>query len=128
MKHEQKSSNHHTSTEKREGYGTEYLKEAHRATFANEGETTESCACRCFYCGYRFNVHEEEHLYYSDEREPLERTLHCPHCLVDAVIGSASGFPIDDQRFIIACTEAWFEGISEISDGAPQKRTVIIVD
>lgn len=37
MKHEQKSSNHHTSTEKREGYGTEYLKEAHRATFANEG-------------------------------------------------------------------------------------------
>jgi hypothetical protein len=113
---------------KRGPYSDAYIKEAHRSTFANEGETGESSACRCFYCGHRFSVKEEEHLLYSEERAPLDRTLHCPYCLVDCVIGSASGYPIDDEEFIMACTEAWFDGISEISAGNPQRPTLIIVD
>lgn len=109
-------------------YSAEYLKEAHRATFANEGQTTASSACRCCYCGHRFKVKEEEQLYYSEERAPLDRTLHCPYCLVDCVIGSSSGFPIDDEDFILACSEAWFDGVSEISAGSTRKWTLIIVD
>ncbi|MCK9548201.1 MAG: hypothetical protein RBS49_04275 [Sphaerochaeta sp.] len=109
-------------------YPDHYLKEAHQATFANEDQIMESTQCRCFYCGYHFDAHDEEHLLWATEREPLARTLHCPKCLVDCVLGSASGYPINDEAFIWACTEAWFNGISEISDGRPQKRVTIIVD
>ncbi len=112
-------------------YTATYLKEAHRATFANEGELLASQQCRCFFCGYLFNANDEEHLLLSDERPPLDRTLHCPMCLVDCVIGSASGYPINDEAFIYAASDAWFDGYSTIREGelgTGQRPTLIIVD
>lgn len=112
-------------------YSEEYLKEAHRSTFANETEIRASTECRCFFCGYHFNANDEEHLLWAEERPPLGRTLHCPNCLVDCVIGSSSGYPINDGAFICAASKAWFDGYSNITLGEPipcHKPTLIIVD
>jgi hypothetical protein len=43
-------------------------------------------------------------------------------CGIDCLLGSASGFPIHDPEFLLKCTEAWFNGISRISDGKPIER------
>jgi hypothetical protein len=32
----------------------------------------------------------------------------CPHCSIDAVIGSKSGLPINDPEFLKAMNEYWF--------------------
>lgn len=40
-------------------------------------------------------------------------------CGIDAVLGDASGFPINDGEFVLACSETWFNGISKISEGLP---------
>ena len=98
-------------------FSEEYLKAAHRSTFANEREILASEECRCCYCGSHFKAADEEPLLWAEERPPLGRTLHCPNCLVDCVIGSASGYPINDEDFIRACSEAWFAGASAISRG-----------
>lgn len=120
--------------DRRPQYGTysgEYLTEAHRATFANEAEILASTECRCFFCGFLFNANDEEHLLWAEERPPLSRTLHCPNCLVDCVIGSSSGYPINDEAFIYAASEAWFNGYSNIREGElgkGQRPILIIVD
>lgn len=100
-----------------EKYPPEYIKKAHAATFANEREILVSDSCKCFYCGYSFNPKIEEHLHWIEEIDPRKRTLQCPLCGIDCVIGSASPFPIHEPEFIRICTETWFGGISRISDG-----------
>jgi hypothetical protein len=103
-------------------FSPDYLKKAHDATFAHESVIRASDHCVCFYCGHSFKPSEEEKLFWIDERPPRERTLRCPMCAIDCVIGSASSFPIDDPEFVLACSEAWFSGISRISDGKPVEK------
>ncbi len=103
-------------------YSDELIKKAHQATFANEKQIMESDSCTCFYCGHTFNPRIEQKLSWIEERPPLDKTLQCPMCGIDCMIGSASGFPIHDESFIKRCTEAWFNGISRISDGKPVEK------
>ncbi|MDD3523155.1 MAG: hypothetical protein AB7D24_07105 [Sphaerochaeta sp.] len=103
-------------------YSDELIKKAHQATFANEKQIMESDSCTCFYCGHTFNPRIEQKLSWIEERPPLDKTLQCPMCGIDCMIGSASGFPIHDESFITQCTEAWFNGISRISDGKPVEK------
>ncbi|ADY12556.1 hypothetical protein [Sphaerochaeta globosa] len=103
-------------------YSDATIKEAHRATFANERRILASDSCTCFYCGHTFNPQTEKKLYWIEERPPRDKTLRCPMCGIDCLLGSASGFPIHDPEFLLKCTEAWFNGISRISDGKPIER------
>lgn len=103
-------------------YSDDYIKQAHKATFANEKQILASDSCTCFYCGHTFNPQAERKLYWIVERPPRDKTLQCPMCGLDCMLGNASSFPIHDQSFIFQCTEAWFNGISRISDGKPVEK------
>ncbi|MFA5448534.1 MAG: hypothetical protein WC233_09700 [Sphaerochaeta sp.] len=107
-------------------YSEALIKRAHKATIFHEREILNSAICTCFYCGHQFNPQHEEHLDWTDEEHPKGKTLLCPMCHVDCVIGNASGFPITKEDFIIACTEAWFGGYSRISDGLPIEKVELI--
>lgn len=109
----------------------EYLKLAHAATIHHEKEILASGSCTCFYCGYQFDPNKEEDLEWWDEESPEGKTLVCPMCGIDCIIGDASLFPITDPDFIRAFTEYWFGGYSRISDGLPVEKVLpisIIVD
>ena len=107
-------------------FSAEYIDKAHKATIYNEKDIMDSTICKCFYCGYQFNPHEEKDLVWWDENSPKGKTLGCPKCGIDVVIGEASGFPVTDKKFILACTEEWFNGISRISDGLPVEEVVSV--
>ena len=109
-----------------ETYPFEVIEAAHKATIFHEKAVLASTLCTCFYCGYQFNPHTEPHLHWVDTTHPKGKTLACPMCGIDCIIGDASGFPITDPAFIMACTEAWFGGISRISDGKPVERLMRI--
>jgi hypothetical protein len=47
-------------------------------------------------------------------------------CGIDCIVGDASGFPVTDEAFIKACTEAWFGGYSRISGGMPIEKVELI--
>lgn len=64
--------------------------------------------CGCFYCCGEFEPCEIRE--WVDEGEDgLGRTALCPRCGVDAVIGSASGYPIT-QEFLARMRASWFRG------------------
>lgn len=106
-------------------YSADYIQEAHKSTFANELQILESSSCTCFYCGHTFDPQKEDTLYWITERPPKGRTLQCPMCGIDCLLGDASGYPIDDPEFVMACSEAWFGGISRISDGYSVERLAL---
>lgn len=108
-------------------FSKEYLKSAHDSTMAHKSEILSSERCTCFFCGYQFDPNKEENLVWIKEKEPLEETLLCPMCYVDAVLGSASNFPIEDEQFILTCTTKWFNGISRISDKLEAEKIALNV-
>lgn len=112
-------------------YSTESIKKAYSFTFCNEESILGSKVCTCFYCGHQFDPSKEEDLDWIEEPNGKDRTLMCPACLCDCIVGDASGFPVTDHDFIQACTEEWFGGQSRISAGFPvekKKPVTIIVD
>ena len=66
----------------------EILEAAHRHCFRNRKEVLASDQCGCFYCGRIFNPHEISE--WHDDGE----TAFCPHCGIDAIIGSAARLPL----------------------------------
>lgn len=110
-------------------YDDDYLEKAHQATLHNEATVKASSLCTCFYCGYQFDPNLEEDLLWYDETSVQGATAGCPLCIIDCIIGDASGFPITDAQFIKACTEAWFDGYSRISSQrAPAKGNHILLE
>src|SRR5690554_556704 len=107
-------------------YTPEYIEQAHKATIHHESEMLNSTHCSCFYCGYQFDPRTEADLAWLDETSEKGKTLTCPMCHIDCIIGNASNFPITDPQFILACTESWFAGYSRISDGRPIEKTQLI--
>ena len=107
-------------------YSPDFIKQAHKATIFHEKDILASSVCTCFYCGYQFDPHKEEDLEWLDETNPKGKTLVCPMCGIDCIVGDASGFPVTDDDFIKACTEAWFGGYSRISDGKPVEKVEMI--
>lgn len=78
---------------------------AHAHSSGHREEILESDVCGCFYCKSTFAP--SEILDWVDEVDGVGTTALCPHCGIDAVIGSASGYPIDDE-FLGAMNQHWF--------------------
>lgn len=71
-------------------FSLETLNAAHHHSANHKAELERSEVCGCFFCEKLFAVSTIEE--WVDDSE----TALCPHCGIDSVIGSASGFPIAD--------------------------------
>ncbi len=103
-------------------FSDEYIEQAHKHTIFNGSEVASSSVCTCFYCGNQFTSADADPSDFWDEGEGKEKTLACPLCGIDAVLGDASGFPVTDASFIEACTTNWFSGYSRISSGLKPEK------
>jgi hypothetical protein len=74
---------------------------AHVHASAHRTELAASKACGCFYCFGIFRF--AEIVKWTDENQ----TALCPRCGIDAVLGDASGFPID-ATFLRNMHRYWF--------------------
>jgi len=83
-----------------------YLENAHKHCFNNKEEITKSDACGCFYCREIFAPSEIKE-WIINEKYPKETTAQCPYCMIDAVIGNASGINLSNE-FLIAMYERYF--------------------
>ena len=61
--------------------------------------------CGCFYCRKTFGP--EQITEWVDFHDGVGTTALCPRCGIDAVIGSASGYPIT-EAFLAAMHRRWF--------------------
>ena len=68
-------------------------------------EILRSEMCGCFYCLAIFRPDEIEE--WVDTWDEVGQTARCPKCTVDSVIGSDSGYPIN-QDFLTRMYEYWF--------------------
>jgi hypothetical protein len=94
------------------GHMEDELVLAHRHCAAHRSEVLESASCGCFSCCAVFSPGEinkwfEETGGVLSER-PDPWTAECPRCGIDAVIGTASGFPADKPEFLQAMNARWF--------------------
>jgi len=76
-----------------EDFLSKYLEEAHKHCFNNKEEISKSDTCGCFYCREIFSPSEIKNWIVSEEY-PKEETAQCPYCMIDSVIGNASGIEI----------------------------------
>jgi hypothetical protein len=83
---------------KEKKYSIEYLKSAHKHSIFHKKEIMQSRLCGCFNCLRMFQP--DEIFNWCDEDNPKGSTAMCPFCYVDYVIGSKSGFPVDDPDFL----------------------------
>ena len=67
-----------------------------------------STVCGCFYCCAEFEP-GEIHEWVDAGEQGLGQTALCPRCGIDAVIGSASGYPVT-QEFLQRMRASWFGG------------------
>lgn len=73
---------------------------AHNHSIRHRREIEASDSCGCFYCLAIFKPNEIE-------RWLNEGTALCPHCAIDSVIGSASGYPVT-SNFLRKMKHHWF--------------------
>jgi hypothetical protein len=78
---------------------------AHENGSLHREEILRSSSCGCFYCLKTFTP--AEIVEWIDEVEGVAQTALCPMCGIDAVIGSASGFPITED-FLKRMSQHWF--------------------
>jgi hypothetical protein len=78
------------------------LEAAHRHCTANEDELRQSKVAGCFYCKSVFPATAVTQFLKN------ERTALCPECMIDSVLGDASGFPIA-PAFLAEMHQYWFE-------------------
>jgi len=83
---------------KEKKYSIEYLKSAHKHSIFHKKEIMQSRLCGCFNCLRMFQP--DEIFNWCDEDNPKGSTAMCPFCYIDYVIGSKSGFPVDDPDFL----------------------------
>jgi hypothetical protein len=74
---------------------------AHKRSIRHRAELEASAICGCFYCLSTFPPSEMAE-WIDDSQTAL-----CPDCRVDAVIGSASGYPITPE-FLQRMHDHWF--------------------
>ena len=79
------------------------LRAGHDDSSDHGREVEASRICGCFYCCETFPPGEIEHWL-----EEGRGTALCPRCAIDAVIGSASGFPVAEPGFLRAMHAYWF--------------------
>ena len=84
-----------------------YYSPASKAAFENWESVKKSSLCGCFYCGRIFPSSEVTD---NDWVPDLHgRTVLCPHCSIDSVIGDASGIPIQ-KDVLDELHDHWFGG------------------
>lgn len=83
---------------------------AHEHSDHHRDELFNSEICGCFYCLATFKPDEIEE--WTNEFDGAEVTALCPHCGIDSVIGSASGYPITHE-FLSQMYEYWFNTFDE---------------
>jgi hypothetical protein len=79
---------------------------AHKHAFRNRSEIQKSETCGCFYCLATFPPKD-----ITEWLNEGEGTAFCPHCGIDAVIGSVTGLPITSE-FLIQMQKHWFHGLA----------------
>ncbi len=79
---------------------------AHKHSSNNEKEILASKTCSCFYCLKTFEPTDIKE--WIDGGGNLDRTAICPHCEIDTVIGSASGYVLSTE-FLSKMHEYWFK-------------------
>ena len=95
-------------------WNKQYLDAAHKHSIYNRQEILKSTKCGCFYCGHIFTPAElDEEMDWTDDYASQTTAL-CPVCMIDSVIGDASGFPVADKTFLDGMYEYFFEGICTI--------------
>jgi hypothetical protein len=62
--------------------------------------------CGCFFCLRTYPPREIEE-WVDDDGTPI-----CPHCSVDSVIGSKSGFPITNKEFLKEMQQHYFGDVA----------------
>jgi hypothetical protein len=83
-------------------YPRDILDSAHRHSSVHRDELERSWICGCFRCCTTCAPAEIED-WVDDETTAL-----CPNCGIDSVIGSASGYPVEDEPFLCAMRARWF--------------------
>jgi hypothetical protein len=79
--------------------------QAHKHSSYHRDEIQNSEICGCFYCFAVFKPDAIEN--WVDERDGIGQTPLCPMCGIDAVIGSRSGFLINEV-FLKKMHQHWF--------------------
>lgn len=79
------------------------LEKAHTHSKNNETTISKSNTCGCFYCREIFAPSEIK-TWINDKNG---KTAKCPYCLVDSVIGNASGYEITN-KFLESMHKKWF--------------------
>lgn len=84
------------------------VEKAHPHSIRNEEELRASSACGCFHCLAVFTPAEIIDWITEPARRGVPvRTAVCPRCGIDAVIGSASHYPIE-RAFLERMHLHWF--------------------
>ena len=84
-----------------------YYSQACKAAFENWDSVKKSSLCGCYYCGRIFPSSEVTD---NDWVPDLHgRTVLCPHCSIDSVIGDASGIPLQ-KEVLDELHDYWFGG------------------
>lgn len=85
-------------------YQPEELEKAHSHCLDNEIEILSSSVCGCFFCRSHFSAREVNDW---DNSAGHSQAL-CPECGMPAVIGDASGLPVEDKVFLKEMNLAYF--------------------
>jgi hypothetical protein len=80
------------------------LVQAHKRCLHHRGEIARSKLCGCFHCLRIFEAGDLGAQSWVDDDD----TATCPFCSIDAVIGDASGFPVN-AAFLNRMHQRWFE-------------------
>jgi hypothetical protein len=78
---------------------------AHRHSSNHREEVLASQICGCFYCLITFSPTQITE--WVDEWQNVGMTALCPHCGIDSIFGSESGYPITTE-FLRKMRKHWF--------------------
>jgi hypothetical protein len=87
-------------------FDRDILVAVHKHSGVHEAELNRSSICGCFYCLNTFNA--EDILEWIDEENPKGATALCPKCGMDSVLGSDSGYPVNDVEFLKKMNARYF--------------------
>ncbi len=79
---------------------------AHKYAARNRWDILSSSICGCFYCLRTFDSTLIED--WVDDVDGVGMTALCPLCGIDSVLGSHSGYPVE-EGFLRKMKEYWFE-------------------
>ena len=89
---------------------------AHTHSINNRDDLLRSSMCGCFHCSAMFRASEIEE--WTDMVDGVLVTGICPWCGIDAVVGSASGYQIEES-FLKSMGDYWFRAINFYEMGEP---------